>query len=1591
MTNIHIRAIPKITFRVIFGMVCVFAALLLLIYSSWSQEMLRRYVVETMSDGDTRISIERLRILFPLDVEALGIKVAMADMNIEAGELKAEVQLFPLLSGNAKVDNCSLEQAHISLGAPDSAMYLTVNANKIALSNTSVGLKNLDIDVCDGHIDGGRISMTLNQDTAAVADSATTERTAMNVNIHRLSLDDFAYTMRMLPTIDSLSTVMATAQMTGGKIDLFHQTIDIETFTGSQLNVGYIAPDSATVAETPVIAQTTDSESLPWTITIDSIAFDKSKALYTTRGITPMPGLDFAYISLDSLDLSINNFYNQASTLRVPLSVSGIERCGVDLTVKGILDITESGLAFYDFTYSTNENSDLKFSGLLGMGDLVGDRTVPVGLKVKGFLAPRDMQNMFPAFTPYFITLPRNNRLYTLVDVNGTSGNLHVNKLDLAINECAKLQARGRLINVFDPAHIGGNLALSGAMIDLNPMKDALLDQSTAEQINFPMTTFSGSAKMHDGAIDGGLTAITEQGEISLDATWSGESEEYTVNLTTNKFPLHAFMPLLGVGELTAKVEATGQGVDIFSPKTTLTAQLDVEQAVYQGYDYRHIDGEAKIANGHADINLNSHNPNARFNLQANGNLIGELYEWQAEINGAHVDLMALGNKPEKEQKDANMSGNVAIDNTFKQIDGNLSLSSLSYTDQIGTLTIGNVQAMVNANDSATNLSVYNRDLYAFVSADASIDSIMASMTKVSEVLADEMSTHVIDIKRIHQALPPFAIDINGGNNNFVGDIMADSRMKFKSLHVVAINDTALSFDAGMLGLESETMRLDTISLNIAQVGERADIKGRINNRPGTFDEWAHVDLNGYLADNQLGLNLRQSNIQGVEGYAIGMNVNLTDSIAIMSIKPFDPTIAYKPWSVNEDNYISYAFATKHIDANLHMRGGESSLAIYTNHVEGHETHKEELVVNLANIKLSDWMKFNPFAPPMTGNLNADLHLRQHDQFVLGRGSFGIDEFYYDRQRVGSISSDFGIATNMGGQIYAKAGINIDGVQRMTLAGALNDSTAGSPLALDFSMIHFPLNTVNPFLPKNIAQLSGTLNGQMDITGSGDKPKINGWLQFDSTEVKVNMVGASYSFSPVKIPVDSNVVRFNDFAINGVNGRPLSVNGSVDIADMANPKIDLKLSADNFQICNSSRAQRGAEVYGKGFISTNTTVKGNADFMMIKANLSVLSGTNITYLMTDAQSVIASQSVGEMVKFVNFSDTSRVISAEKAVSTMAMMVDASLTVQSGSTINVDLSSNGRDRVRLQPEGTLNFSMPPFGDPRLTGRLNINSGFARYTPPFMSEKMFNFSSDSYVAFNGEMMNPTLNLHAIDVVKANVNHNGQGSQNVNFNVGLDVTGTLSQMNVSFDLSTTDNITIANELQSMSAEQRANQAMNLLLYNVYTGPGTSTESDLSSSALYSFLSSQLNSWAARTIKGVDLSFGIDQYSQSFNGSTSTGTSYSYEVSKSLFNDRFKIVVGGNYSTDANADENFSQNLIKDISFEYFLNSAQTMYVRLFRHTGYESILEGEITKTGVGFVFKRKLTSLRHLFRFRRPRQNEQSQQTSQPTQQSENVSL
>ena len=309
---------------------------------------------------------------------------------------------------------------------------------------------------------------------------------------------------------------------------------------------------------------------------------------------------------------------------------------------------------------------------------------------------------------------------------------------------------------------------------------------------------------------------------------------------------------------------------------------------------------------------------------------------------------------------------------------------------------------------------------------------------------------------------------------------------------------------------------------------------------------------------------------------------------------------------------------------------------------------------------------------------------------------------------------------------------------------------------------------------------------------------------------------------------------------------------------------------------------------------------------------------------------------------------------------------------------MDLSADGSNRIDLQGGGNLTFTMNPLGDVSLSGKYVLSGGTVRYNPPVISQKIFKITPDSYVDWVGNVADPAFNITAVETVRASVSADGQDSRSVNFNISINIRNTLNDLEVSFGLSAPEDLTMQNQLNSLTAEQRANQAMNLLIYNTYTGPGTTAKVS-TENPLNSFIQKELNQWAQNNLKGVDLSFGIDSYGE--DDPNGQRTDYSYRLSKSLFSNRVRAVIGGKFSTDADPSQNLKENLIDDISLEYMLTKRDNMYLKVFRHTGYESILEGEITETGVGFVIRKKLLRLGDLFKPMRPKAEKEKQKRNE----------
>ncbi len=1569
-----LKTICRWLLRIILGLLGLIVLILIALYYPPTQKLIVKAVIASVnSDPDTELTVEHFRLSPPLRLSVKGATyVQKGDTIASIGSAEIKVALLPLIKGEIKVSRIGIDDTRIALGHPDSTMWLRACWTSAEIADTRVRLSSKNVDIDRFSLASPDIDMHLRPDTAAT-DTTKSEPLPWHIGIREIDASELTYRMAIAGSIDSLGVTVPTAGIRNVSVDMPTKQVAVSSLAIGNLAAAFLTPakgeETDTVTPATIAAEPADTvPDEPWQIQVDSIDITAREALYGVSGAIPQPGIDMNYLEVTDVDIRIDSLLSRGSTMRVPIKrIAAHERCGLDLELSGLFAMNSDSIEAKNIVANTSY-SHLELDALVGMSS---DASLPspVSIVGGGYIAPADIRMAMPTMTPMLAGIPATSLLDVDIDIRGENDIFDINRLALEMPRCFRISALGAVAQPTDIDRMEGALKLSGNVYNSKFLAPALDGGSIA----VPPMTLDGRVRMHAGLISGNLDATTSGGKLALDADWRARREGYDLKLKTDSFPVEAFMPDLGVRRLTTEIDIKGHGYDFFSRKTEVAAKADIDEVGYNNRLYRDMKVTADIADGNATLTASSPNPAARLDFNASGNLAGDTLRWRLGADVANLDLQQMGFTDSIMKGAVRFTGDVTYVPAVRRkhgmgVEGTLDIESIDWLMNSDRITTTDLAVTFATADSITRATIDNHDLHALLTLPMPLDSITARLTETTAVLDSASLLHSLDVEALQKAMPPLHLTFKAGENNVVNNFLQNQDIDFTMTRLNLDNDSLISLDGQVLNFTKGSTVIDTIDIAAHQHAEKLLFDLHIGNRPGTLDQWAQVTATGEIDADHASILLDQRNIQGQTGYHLGFLAKYIDDHLTVTVIPHEPRIGYKDWVVNDSNFIAINTLKKHLDANLLMKSAESSIHLYTDHNEANDSTQEDVVLDIDNIKLQEWISVNPFAPPVSGSLSTDMRFGWDDHSIGGHGLVSIADLIYGKERVGSFDLGLDLTTNQEGTVHAAATLMVDSIKTITAVGNLNDSTAANPFLLDFKMIHFPLTVLNPFLPADKARLQGTLNGTMDITGSLGEPIFNGFLDFDQTALTVPMLGTTYTFSDAKIPVDSNVVKIDNFAILGGNDNPLLLNGTVDARHLKDVKIDLQAKANDMQAVKSKKG-RGVDIIGNAFINLTAAIKGTLSRLDVNADLSLLSNTNVTYLMSSASGTgsLSSRSTGDVVKFVNFADTVAVESADSITSSgMLMSINAILRLREGACINVDMSASGSDRIQLYPSGTLDYTSNYMNDSRLTGRLNINKGFVRYSPPLMSEKNFTFQEGSYVSFMGDVTDPYIHFKAIDVLRANVEQEGQNSRLINFDVILNINNTLSNIDVSFDLTTKDDITVANELQSMTPEQRANQAMNLLLYNVYTGPGTKASSSLSGNPLYSFLESQVNSWAANHVKGVDLSFGIDQYDKTVDGTSSTATSYSYKMSKSLFNDRFKISVGGNYATEDDANQNLSQNLINDISFEYYITPSGSMYVKIFRHTGYESILEGEITQTGVGFVYKRKLRNMLDLFR-------------------------
>ncbi|MBP1668401.1 MAG: hypothetical protein H6Q21_767, partial [Bacteroidetes bacterium] len=528
----------------------------------------------------------------------------------------------------------------------------------------------------------------------------------------------------------------------------------------------------------------------------------------------------------------------------------------------------------------------------------------------------------------------------------------------------------------------------------------------------------------------------------------------------------------------------------------------------------------------------------------------------------------------------------------------------------------------------------------------------------------------------------------------------------------------------------------------------------------------------------------------------------------------------------------------------------------------------------------------------------------------------------------------------------------------------------------DFSAIS--LNIFEPLVSKYISGLHGEINGKLAFTSTGNKSQLNGSIQIKKTALKVVPLHASFYLPGDSIKLKNNQLIFKDFTVLDSLQKRLSLNGAIDLNDPDKITADLKITSDRFQVMNTTEKDNPA-FNGNIFINSKLNLTGPVQKPSITGNIVLAGGTVINYRYTE------DLTVSETEKTITFKsltqDTATRDLKLASVNTFSKVpnIETSIEIDPNSLFNFQISRGFDIGVQITGGGFLNYALMPNKAINLNGTYEIQQGSSQLKIPGWPRKDFIITPGSFLKWNGAVDDPELRLETTSKVRGSYYNPVEGKdRQVDFKVFMKLTNRLSQLEIVFDVGSNDQY-ITSVFNTLSTDERMRQAINLLIFGRIELPNMASSSDYVTQQINQFWESQINQLTKSTFKSVDLSFGIDTYT----GTTEAGgeqeyTSFTYEVKKEMFNERGSVLVSGrmNDNSQAGAPTN---NMIENFIFEYALDTNRSKYLKVYRQQNYEDLLEGEVTKSGVGFIYRKSYDKLRDIWRRKEPRTKNQEPRT------------
>ncbi|MGZ4064865.1 MAG: translocation/assembly module TamB domain-containing protein, partial [Bacteroidia bacterium] len=524
-------------------------------------------------------------------------------------------------------------------------------------------------------------------------------------------------------------------------------------------------------------------------------------------------------------------------------------------------------------------------------------------------------------------------------------------------------------------------------------------------------------------------------------------------------------------------------------------------------------------------------------------------------------------------------------------------------------------------------------------------------------------------------------------------------------------------------------------------------------------------------------------------------------------------------------------------------------------------------------------------------------------------------------------------------------------VKNISFSGYYYPDKKENSLDITFGAQPANLKLLNPIVKGLMTFNTALVSGEGTITGSMDKPLINGKFKIIKCDLKVDFTNVTYSLlGNVEIMPDQ--IRFDDITVSDnvtKNKIPGTINGNIFHENFKNMRIDFDINYNNMLVLNTVPTE-GASFYGKAFASGSMGIYGLLNNVKLEINTKTEKGT-VFNIPLDGPAEVADNN---FIRFITKDTIKKKIEEKQS----GFSLDMNLTATPDAEVQIIFDAKNGDVIKARGAGDLNLKINNLGKFEMFGEYELASGDYLFTLENFITKKFEIDKGSLIKWSGSPLRAEINIAAVYKQRASIaplfplDTTGIYKRRYPVDCKLYMKDKLMSPDISFgiELPTIDDNTRSKIKAIMLDESELNrQVFSLLLLKSFVTPlqyssagGISTGKELLAANSSEMLSNRLSSWLNGLTKQVDI--GVNYRP----GGTTSSDELDIALSKQLLNNR--LSVDGNLGVNNNQNKSTNGNgLIGDVNVEYKLTDDGRYRVKGFNRSNDNT----QITTTGGPFT--------------------------------------